>query len=234
MIGGWLKRFRGDKTDRQRMPVVDDWRQIENPKLDKPKSEWLDKLRDDAADLQRKPAVADLRQSKKPIAGKPEIGWLDQFHDDEQEPKAAAKRKPRPEPEPEPEPAVAPASSRNINLFEWLMYISLAVEVVATASDFGKLAKLAGGWPVVVLTEFFTIAFFGIFIFVAVYLRKKWALYVLAAFYGFRLLRYIPSFAYIALPLVQFLSAVQFILQGLALFYAFSEEARPHFAKAKR
>jgi hypothetical protein len=108
------------------------------------------------------------------------------------------------------------------------------VQVATTASDFTKLAELAGGLPVVVLTEVLTLGVFGIFIFVAVYLRKKWALYVIAAFYGFRLLRYIPSFAYIALPLVQFLSAVQFVLQGLALFYAFSGEARAHFAKGKR
>jgi hypothetical protein len=114
------------------------------------------------------------------------------------------------------------------------MYLSLVVQVVTTASDFEKLAEAAGGLPVVVLTEVLTLSVFGIFIFVAVYLRQRWALYVIAGFYGFRLLRYIPSFAYIALPLVQFLSAVQFVLQGLALFYAFSGDARAHFAKGKR
>jgi hypothetical protein len=36
------------------------------------------------------------------------------------------------------------------------------------------------------------------------------------------------------LPLVQFLSAIEFVLQGLALFYAFSGEARAHFAKSQR
>jgi hypothetical protein len=107
------------------------------------------------------------------------------------------------------------------------------VQVVTTASDFEKLAEATGGLPVVVLTEVLTLSVFGIFIFVAVYLRKKWALYVIAAFYAYRLLRYIPAFAYIALPLVQFLSAVQFVLQGLALVYAFSGEARVHFVKRK-
>lgn len=153
-------------------------------------------------------------------------GWLERFRDDEPERELRPKSAPK--------PAVKPGPSRNIRLFEWLMYVSLVVQVATTASDFDKLAELAGGWPVVVLTEVLTLAVFGVFIFVAVYLRKKWALYVIAAFYGFRLLRYIPSFAYIALPLVQFLSAVQFVLQGLALYYAFSGEARAHFAKGKR
>ena len=145
--------------------------------------------------------------------GKPKIGWLERFPDDEPE----RELRPKPVPGPAVKPALKPGPSRNIRLFEWLMYVSLVVQVATTASDFDKLAELAGGWPVVVLTEVLTLAVFGVFIFVAVYLRKKWALYVIAAFYGFRLLRYIPSFAYIALPLVQFLSAVQFVLQGLAL-----------------
>jgi hypothetical protein len=175
----------------------------------------------------------------KRFRGEKPDGWLEKFRDDEANPNWL-ERFPDDEPEreswpkPAAKPMVKPGPSRNIRLFEWLMYVSLVVQVVTTASDFEKLAELAGGWPVVVLTEVLTLAVFGIFIFVAVYLRKKWALYVIAAFYGFRLLRYIPSFAYIALPLVQFLSAVQFVLQGLALFYAFSGEARVHFAKRKR
>ena len=193
--------------------------------------DWLKIFRDDEPDPQRKSADADLREGKNPVSGKAKIGWLDKFRDDGAERKSAPK--PAPEPKIKPEPSRAGAS-RNIRLFEWLMYVSLAVEVATTASDFSKLGELAGGWPVVVLTEVFTLAVFGVFIFVAVYLRQKWALYVIAAFYGFRLLRYIPSFAYIALPLVQFLSAVQFVLQGLALYYAFSSEARAHFAKDKR
>lgn len=187
--------------------------------------DWLKRFRDDAPD-----------PLKNPILGKPKIGWLEKFRDDESEQGL--------EPRPASEPGVKPrpssdrlslaGASRNIRLFEWLMYVSLAVQVATTASDFEKLADLAGGWPVVVLTEVLTLAVFGSFIFVAVYLRQKWALYVIAAFYAFRLLRYIPSFAYIALPLVQFLSAVQFVLQGLALYYAFSSEARAYFAKGKR
>ena len=179
---------------------------------------WLEKFRDGAADP----------------------NWLERFRDDQPPDGGKAKPQPQPKPSPRVAPRTQPTPSlpagvpRNIRLFEWLMYISLAVEIVTTVSDFSKLAELAGGWPVVVLTEVFTLAFFGVFLFVAVYLRQKWALYVIAAFYAFRLLRYIPSFAYIALPLVQFLSAVQFVLQGLALFYAFSSEARVHFAKNKR
>jgi hypothetical protein len=192
--------------------------------------DWLKKFRDDKTDPQRKSAAADLRQLKNTILGKPKIGWLERFPDDVPEGELRAESAPRST----PKPAVKPGPSRNIRLFEWLMYLSLAVQVATTASDFEKLAELAGGWPVVVLTEVLTLAVFGIFIFAAVYLRKKWALYVIAGFYGFRLLRYIPSFAYIALPLVQFLSAVQFVLQGLALFYAFSGDARAHFAKGKR
>jgi hypothetical protein len=168
--------------------------------------DWLKKFRDDKTDP----------------------NWLERFPDDAPEGELRTESAPR------STPAVKPGPSRNIRLFEWLMYLSLAVQVATTASDFEKLAELAGGWPVVVLTEVLTLAVFGIFIFVAVYLRKKWALYVIAGFYGFRLLRYIPSFAYIALPLVQFLSAVQFVLQGLALFYAFSGDVRAHFAKGKR
>jgi hypothetical protein len=179
--------------------------------------DWLKKFRDDKTD-------------KDPILGKPKIGWLERFSDDALKGELRTESAPRST----PKPAVKPGPTRNIRLFEWLMYLSLAVQMVTTASDFEKLAELAGGWPAVVLTEVLTLAVFGIFIFVAVYLRKKWALYVIAGFYGFRLLRYIPSFAYIALPLVQFLSAVQFILQGLALFYAFSGDARAHFAKGKR
>lgn len=170
--------------------------------------DWLKRFRDDEADS----------------------NWLERFPDDGPERELRSK----PAPKPVPKPALKRGPSRNIRLFEWLMYVSLVVQVATTASDFTKLAELAGGWSVVVLTEVLTLAVFGIFIFVAVYLRKKWALYVIAAFYGFRLLRYIPSFAYIALPLVQFLSAVQFVLQGLALYYAFSGEARAHFAKGKR
>jgi hypothetical protein len=192
--------------------------------------DWLKKFRDDKTDPQRKSAAVGLRQLKNLILGKSKIGWLERFPDDAPEGELRTESAPRST----PKPAVKPGPSRNIRLFEWLMYLSLAVEVATTASDFEKLAELAGGWPVVVLTEVLTLAVFGIFIFVAVYLRKKWALYVIAGFYGFRLLRYIPSFAYIALPLVQFLSAVQFVLQGLALFYAFSGDARAHFAKGKR
>jgi hypothetical protein len=198
--------------------------------------DWLKKFRDDEADPRRKSVPADLRKFKNSVSDKSEIDWLERFRDDEAEPQT----RPRPQrasgakPLPSPARPLPQAQSRNIRVFEWLMYLSLAVEVATTASDFSKLAELAGGWPVVVLTEVFTLAFFGAFIFTTVYLRKKWALYVIAAFYGFRLLRYIPSFVYIALPLVQFLSAVQFVLQGLALFYAFSDEARAHFAKGKR
>ena len=191
--------------------------------------DWLKKFRDDKTDPQRKPAAADLRQLQNPILGKPKIGWLERFPDDAPEGELRTESAPRST----PKPAAKPGPSRNIRLFEWLMYLSLAVQLATTASDFEKLAELAGGWPVVVLTEVLTLAVFGIFIFIAVYLRKKWALYVIAGFYGFRLLRYIPSFAYIALPLVQFLSAVQFVLQGLALFYAFSGDAHAHFAKGK-
>jgi len=194
--------------------------------------DWLKKFRDDEPEPQRESDAAGSRRTK---SGKP--GWLDEFPDDEADPKWLERFR-----DDEPETRSRPSreehrpgrASRNIRLFEWLMYISLAVEVVTTASDFSKLAELAGGWPVVVLTDVFTLAFFGAFIFVAVYLRKKWALYVIAAFYGFRLLRYIPSFAYIALPLVQFLSAIEFVLQGLALYYGFSDEARAHFARRKR
>jgi hypothetical protein len=187
--------------------LIRDW--LKRFRRDKPDG-WLEKFRDEEVDP----------------------NWLKRFSDDAPEEELLPKSVPRPASA--PRPAVKPDPSRNIRLFEWLMYISLAVQVVTTASDFSKLAEVAGGWPVVVLTEVFTLAVFGIFIFVAVYLRKKWALYVIAGFYGFRLLRYIPSFAYIALPLVQFLSAVQFVLQGLALFYAFSGDARAHFAKGKR
>ena len=192
--------------------------------------DWLKKFRDDEPDPPRESATTDLPQLKNPISGKPKSRWLDRFRDDEPE----RESRPKPAPKIAPKSPVKPGPSRNIRLFEWLMYVSLVVQVATTASDFEKLAELAGGWPVVVLTEVLTLAVFGIFMFVAVYLRKKWALYVIAAFYGFRLLRYIPSFAYIALPLVQFLSAVQFVLQGLALFYAFSGEARTHFTKNKR
>ena len=192
--------------------------------------DWLKKFRDDEPDPPRESATTGLPQPKNPILGKPKSRWLDKFRDDEPEQES----RPKPTPKPAPKSPAKPGPSRNIRLFEWLMYVSLVVQVATTASDFEKLAELAGGWPVVVLTEIFTLAVFGIFMFVAVYLRQKWALYVIAAFYGFRLLRYIPSFAYIALPLVQFLSAVQFVLQGLALFYAFSGEARAHFAKGKR
>jgi hypothetical protein len=166
----------------------------------------------------------------------PDPRWLEKFPDDEPERGLQPKSAPGPgvKPQPSRDRLSHAGASRNIRLFEWLMYVSLAVQVVTTASDFSKLADLAGGWPVVVLTEVLTLAVFGTFIFVAVYLRQKWALYVIAAFYAFRLLRYIPSFAYIALPLVQFLSAVQFVLQGLALYYAFSGEARAYFAKGKR
>jgi hypothetical protein len=209
----WLKRFRDDRPDRQRPPAVSDLREPGNPTPGKTKGEWLDRFRDDETDP----------------------NWLARFRDDEPE----RNSKPRSEPAPKGEPrsarrALIAGPSRHIRLFEWLMYISLVVEVATTASDFEKLAELAGGWYVVVLADLFTLAFFGVFIFVAVYLRQRWALYVIAAFYAFRLVRYIPSFAYIALPLVQFLSAVQFILQGLALFYAFSGDAPAHFAKNKR
>ncbi len=208
----WLKKFRDDMSEG-----------------------WLEKFRDDKADPQRKSAAADLRPLKNPILGKPKIGWLERFQDDDPDRETRPRPERGPELKPRPTRDLSPkVASRNIRLFEWLMYLSLAVEVATTASDFSKLAELAGGWPAVMLTDVFTLAFFGVFIFVAVYLRKKWALYVIAAFYGFRLLRYIPSFAYIALPLVQFLSAVQFVMQGLALFYAFSGEARTHFAKGKR
>jgi hypothetical protein len=181
---------------------------------DKPDPDWLEKFRDDKTDP----------------------NWLERFPDDAPEGELRPRPAPRLEAKPRPSRDSLPSAgpSRNIRLFEWLMYLSLAVQVVTTASDFEKLAEAAGGWPVVVLTEVFTLSVFGIFIFIAVYLRKQWALYVIAAFYGYRLLRYIPSFAYIALPLVQFLSAVQFVLQGLALFYAFSNEARTHFAKRRR
>jgi hypothetical protein len=183
--------------------------------------DWLKKFRDDEPD-------------KAPILGKPKIGWLEKFRDDEPEQELQPKPGPGIKPQASRDRLAHAGASRNIRLFEWLMYVSLAVQVVTTASDFSKLAELAGGWPVVVLTEVLTLAVFGVFIFVAVYLRQKWALYVIAAFYAFRLLRYIPSFAYIALPLVQFLSAVQFVLQALALYYAFSSEARSYFAKGKR
>jgi hypothetical protein len=184
--------------------------------------DWLKRFRDDEPDPQN------------PILGKPKIGWLEKFRDDEPERESQPRPAPGVKQQPSRDPLSLANAARNIRLFEWLMYISLAVQVVTTASDFEKLAELAGGWPVVVLTEVFTLAVFGVFIFAAVYLRQKWALYVIAAFYAFRLLRYIPSFAYIALPLVQFLSAVQFVLQGLALYYAFSGEARAYFAKGKR
>jgi len=170
---------------------------------------WLERFRDDRADA----------------------GWLERFRDDEE---ARPRTRPTPAPPLAKAATAAPRQSRNIRLFEWLMYLSLVVEVMTTASDFSKLAELAGGWPVVVLTEVFTLVVFGALILIAVYLRKRWALYVLAAFYGFRLLRYVPSFAFIALPLVQFLSAMQFVLQGLALFYAFSSDGLAHFAKSRR
>jgi hypothetical protein len=184
--------------------------------------DWLKRFRDDEPDPQN------------PIWGKPKIGWLEKFRDDEPERESQPKPALGDKSQPARDRSSHAAAARNIRLFEWLMYISLAVQVATTASDFEKLAELAGGWPVVVLTEVFTLAAFGVFIFVAVYLRQKWALYVIAAFYAFRLLRYIPSFAYIALPLVQFLSAVQFVLQGLALYYAFSGDARAYFPKGKR
>lgn len=186
--------------------------------------EWLKRFRDDPPGLRWLERFRDDRADP---------NWLARFRDDagrqlETKREAAARARAA-----SAETAARP-QSRNIRLFEWLMYLSLAVEVLTTASDFNKLAKLAGGWPAVVLTDAFTLAFFGAFIFIAVYLRKRWALYVLAAFYGFRLLRYIPSFAYIALPIVQFLSAVEFVLQGLALFYAFSSDGQAHFAKSRR
>ena len=212
--------------------------------------DWLSRFRDDRPAV-RLPPASNRKDSKdsssKPGASKPK-GWLDKFRDDESDPhwlerfrddEPESGRKPNSTAGPKVEPMLprgAPSAgpSRHIRLFEWLMYISLGVEVATTASDFEKLAELAGGWHVVVLADLFTLVFFGAFIFAAVYLRQRWALYVIAAFYAFRLVRYIPSFAYIALPLVQFLSAVQFILQGLALFYAFSGDAPRHFAKGKR
>ena len=214
MNGGWLKRFRRPKPDLHGKSAVDDWRLLKEPISGKPKTGWLQTARDD----------------------KTGSNWRERFGDDEakREPLPRRPAKPTVKAKPSPDDRSHRGRSRNVRLFEWLMYVSLGVEVATTASDFGKLAELAGGWPVVVLTEVFTLAVFGIFMFVAVYLRKKWALYVIAAFYGFRLLRYIPSFAFIALPLVQFLSAMEFVLQGLALFYAFSGEARAHFAKGKR
>jgi len=210
--------------------------------------DWLSRFRDDRPDREHSSDAVTRRETKGPGSGKGWPGWLDRFRDDESDPDWLSRfrddepeRGSRPRPEPPPKAGAKPAPgsfaagpSRHIRLFEWLMYISLLVEVLTTASDFGKLAELAGGWQVVVLSDLFTLAFFGIFIFVAVYLRQKWALYVVAAYYAFRLFRYIPSFAYIALPLVQFLSAAQFILQGLALFYAFSGDTPAHFARRKR
>jgi hypothetical protein len=208
----WLRRFRDDpddKPDLQRQSTAD-WRGAGTPIVQRPKAGWLDKFRDDAT----------------------EPPWREGFPDDAPEGRAQAADGPKLRARAERRRApLTGGISRNIRLFEWLMYVSFAVETVSTASDFSKLAQLVGGWQVVLLSEILTIAFFSAFVFLAVYRRKKWALYVIAAFYGFRLLRYIPSFAYIALPLVQFLSAVEFVLQGLALFYGLSTAARSHFAR---
>jgi hypothetical protein len=189
--------------------------------------EWLKKFRDDKTDPRsRRGGLERFRDDQH------DPDWLERFADDEAPSQSRPSASPRSDPRSD-EQGVLVAVSRNIRLFEWLMYVSFLFEIASTGSDSPKLAKLAGGWPVVVLAEVFTIAFFGIFVFLAVYRRKKWALYVIAAFYSFRLLRYIPSFAYIAVAQVQFLSAVEFALQGLALFYAFSEEARRHFSRRK-
>jgi hypothetical protein len=145
-------------------------------------------------------------------AGEP--GWLDRFRDD---------------------PVVQTAADvppRSMLMFVYLLAASLALGLFTVAATYSAQAQLLS-LPEIVLPEVLTIALFSVFIWLAAFRRKQWALWTLLIFCTARLLFFMPSFLYVKLW-IQIITAVYFTLQATAFWFAFKPGSRRWFLKKIR
>jgi hypothetical protein len=139
--------------------------------------------------------------------------WLDKFQDDPVE-QAAARVPPR-----------------SMLMFVYLLAASLALGLFTIAATYSAQAQLLS-LPEIVLPEVITIALFGVFIWLAAFRRKQWALWVLLIFCAARFVFFVPSFLYVP-RWVQIVTAVYFGLQGVAFWFAFRATSRRWYARAR-
>jgi hypothetical protein len=149
--------------------------------------------------------------------------WLDRFRDDPGEPRwldrfrdDPVERKPRPRP---------PARPRDILLFAALMALSLVLGIAATAVAYPRLAAIASPLQIL-LPDILVTAIVGGFVWLVAGLRRQWAVWVLGLFCAARLLMYLPALPHIATAGLQLLSALYFVAQAAAFWFAFTPESR--------
>ncbi len=115
--------------------------------------------------------------------------------------------------------AAAGAPPRSMLIFVYLLAASLALGLLTVAATYSAQAQLLS-LPEIVLPEVMTIAFFGVFIWLAAFRRKQWALWVLLIVCSARLLFFLPSFLYVP-RWVQVVTVAYFGLQAVAFWFAF-------------
>jgi len=142
-----------------------------------------------------------------------ESGWLDRFPDD---PVAQSITDP----------------PRSMLMFVYLLAASLALGLFTVAATYSAQAQLLS-LPEIVLPEVITIALFSVFIWLAAFRQKQWALWTLLIFCTARLLFFLPSFVYVKLW-VQIITALYFTLQAAAFWFAFKPASRRWFVKKTR
>jgi hypothetical protein len=117
----------------------------------------------------------------------------------------------------------------NVARFEMLMYVSLALSVVITATSENTILTQNRGFAMGILLV--TIAFTVLFTWLIARRGANWARWVFAVFFGlgapFALIA-IP-FAIVTDPIGGVLSTIQFSVQAIAVVMIFSGDAREWF-----
>ncbi len=121
---------------------------------------------------------------------------------------------------------------QEILLFAILMGLSLVLGLAATAIALPRLSDIAPPMEIL-LPDILVLAVTGGFVYVVVGLRQYWAVWLLVAFCGVRFLLYVPTFFNIESISAQLLTAVYFIVQAAAFWFAFTPASKRWLRGAK-
>ncbi len=122
----------------------------------------------------------------------------------------------------------------NVALFEKLMYVAVAIGVAVAALDFGRVSAQVGSTVGTLVAQAFAIGLLVLFIWLVARRRQNWARWVFLVFFVIGLVFYVPALLdmFRASTLIGLLSAVQMVIQLVALYLIFTGNSREWFAKA--
>jgi hypothetical protein len=229
-LKNWLDKFRDDRSKSSDPRWLEKFRDDAKPQA--PRSEQRNDPRGDPR-AERAPGKAPPRDMPPRKDSPPRDNAL------RPQPPREGAREGRPMPRPQAIPGRPQAQPmrwgrpQDILLFAGLMGLSLVLGLAATGIALPRLAEIASPLEIL-LPDLLVIAVTGGFVYLVAGMRQGWAVWLLIAFCGVRLILYVPTFFHIESVSVRLLTAVYFILQAAAFWFVFTPAAKRWLAGAKR